>query len=245
MLNVIYTEFVKLKKSFMLFIILSGAAFLPIFMFVGSLSDSFGKSEHEIQWKAYVTMPQMAMFLLLSLVLFSVVTAYIFSREFTDRTASVLYSYPVSRVSIFFGKLLSVYVIIIVFYTVHFLLVFAGGILLKGELPPLTFYINHLVVNFYSMLLQLLLVPAYVLMANISRNVIVPIAITSLGAVSNMLIVNSDYFQYSPFVVPTIPLLKMMGQQVDFNVVAIIAAVTFMGGLIGSIWHFVKADFSC
>jgi len=60
-------------------------------------------------------------FQFLYIVFFSLIASYIFSREFTDKTANTLFVYPSSRIKIFIGKLLTLYIMITFMYFIQFI----------------------------------------------------------------------------------------------------------------------------
>lgn len=219
-------------------IIAAGCAFLPMLMFFGYIVD-----QRDIKWSSYVQTTEMAMHLLLSIVLFSVITAYIFTREYSDKTAGILYAYPISRFSIFIGKLIVVYLIILFVYAVHFLLTIGGASIVRQELPSPDFFVAHLKVHVISALLQFMLIPLIIFIANLSKAVLIPIVYSSLGAVSNIIFMQSDYYKYSPFMLPGMPVMQVMGETVDIQVMLIIGSIIFLLGISGNIYHYITADF--
>lgn len=219
-------------------IIAAGCAFLPMLMFFGYVVDQ----RRTINWNSYVRTTEMVLFFLLSIVLFSVITAYVFTREYSDKTAGMLYAYPISRFSIFTGKLIVVCLVILFVYIIHFLLTIGGGAIVCKELPSQDFFITHLKVNVLSALVQFLLIPFVIFIANMSKAVLIPIVYSALGAVSNIIIMQSEYYKYSPFMLPGMPLMQIMEETVDVKTMLIIGTIIFLLGMAGNIYHYKTAD---
>ena len=248
MLNILYSEFLKLKRSFFLLLILAGGAFLPLLMLAGHIN-----SDIDTRWASYAGNIEAFMFLLGGVVLFSLATSYIFSREFTDKTAAALYTYPVNRIKILICKLLVIFSIILAVYILQFILTFCGGLLLKHE--PLTkeILLYHMKIHLCSMVLQFALIPAVVLIASISKNIIPSIIYGVMAGLSNMFLMESDKYIYSPFMFPVLPLLQLKGAKADATVASamnfnlqtssVLYAVAFFTiGLIGCIVYTSKTD---
>jgi len=248
MLNILYSEFLKLKRSFFLLLILAGGAFVPLIMFAGHLAGNI-----DTEWDKYAGNVEAMMFLIGSVVLFSLATSYVFSREFTDKTAAALYTYPVNRIKILICKLLVIFSIIMAVYILQFVLIFCGGLLLNHE--PLTkkILLYHMKIHLCSMVLQFALIPMVVLIASISKNIIPSIIYGVIAGLSNMFLMNSDKYIYSPFMFPVLPLLQVKGMKANATVAnamnfhlqasSILYAVAFFTiGLIGCIIYTSKTD---
>ncbi len=219
-------------------IIAAGSAFLPALMFMGYAVDP----GRDIKWGSYVRTTEMVLFFLLSIVMFSVITAYVYIREYSDKTAGMLYAYPTSKWSVFLGKLTVVYLIILFVYGMNYLLTMGSGYIVCRGLPEPGFFADHARISLYSATLQFLLMPVVVLIANLSRTVLIPIVYSSLGAVSNIIVMQSDHFKYSLFMIPGMPLIQYMGEAVDAKTMLFIGTAAFVLGITGNVFYYIKAD---
>lgn len=245
MINTLYSEILKLKKSFFLLIILVGGLALPGLLFLGWAVQSQGV----VIWNEYTYHSEFMMILVLSPVLFSLISSYVFSREFTDKTANILYCYPISRTKIFVCKLLIIYLIITVVYIIHFLGLFGGGLILKHELLTKEILLIHFKISLYSMILQFSLVPIVIFIASLSRNILVPVIYGILLVVSNFLLVASGKFKYSPFMMPGMPLINYNTKSnVDHYFLKsntiIMAVIVFVISFIACIIYYKNTDIS-
>lgn len=244
MINTLYSEILKLKRSFFLLIILVGGLALPGLLFLG-----IGYQGKVIKWNDYTGNSEIMMFMILTPILFSLISSYVFSREITDKTANILYCYPISRIKIFVCKLLVIFMIITIVYIIHFLGLFGGGLILKHELLTKEILLIHFKISLYSMILQFSLVPIVIFIASLSRNILVPIMYGILVCVNNVFLLASGKFKYSPFMMPTIPLLNYSAKNncehyfLKSNTI-IMAVIVFVISFIACIIYYKNTDIS-
>ncbi|WP_406542133.1 ABC transporter permease [Clostridium ljungdahlii] len=122
MFNIVYSEFLKLKKSYLVIITLIAAIFVPILECIQALSNNYRGSSETLRntlFMNYRVNIEVICFQFLYIVFFSLIASYVFSREFTDKTANTLFIYPSSRIKIFIGKLITVYIIIAFAYFIQ------------------------------------------------------------------------------------------------------------------------------
>ena len=114
MLNIIYCELLKLKKSYIIPVAVIGGMFMSILFELTSLVFKENMQTFE-QYSSNLEIPNIVV---LYTILFSLIAGFVFSREFTDRTSSVIYTYPISRIKIFIGKLITIDMLISLVYLV-------------------------------------------------------------------------------------------------------------------------------
>jgi bacitracin transport system permease protein len=248
----VYSEFLKLKKSYLFTIAVLASAFVPTIAFVVSISNDYSGITNTLRYtlvKNYRANIEINCFEFLYTVLFSLIAGYIFSREFTDKTDNIIYSYPISRTKIFIGKLLTLYIIISFIYIVQFLAMYLSLCIAWRELPSKYFIITDMKVNLYSMLLEFLLMPIPILIGNITKNIIFPVIYGMLGAISCMgvmaagLSYSAIYMQFSPLMLPIIPMYYFhAGDPIDFVLTTTSAVLTFSIFTFLSIYHYNKMD---
>ncbi|BCZ49232.1 ABC transporter permease [Clostridium gelidum] len=254
MFNIIYSEFIKLRKSFIFIIALIGGVLMPGVQFVGAIG-TVAEHYNEIQQvsiepflKSYIGNIEVMSFQFTYIIIFSLIAAYIFSREFTDKTSNILYTYPISKIKIFIGKFITIYILILFVYIIQFITTYLSLYIAWGELPSAEFISNDMKVNLYSVLLQFLLIPIPVLIANITKNIIFPIVYGVLGAVIEMLLMGitikgSIYGQFCPLLLPSLPFYHYhMGDPIDFVITSGSAVITFGVFMFLCIYHCSNAD---
>lgn len=252
MFNIIYSEFLKLKKSYLFTTAVIASVFLPSIAFIVSLSNDYSDITSVLKYtfiKDYRANIEVNCFCFLHTVLFSLIAGYIFSREFADKTDNVIYTYPISRTKIFIGKLITLYIIISFIYVVQFLAMYLSLCIAWHEFPSNNFIITDMKVNVYSLLMQFILMPIPILIANITKNIIFPVVYGVLGALSCMCAIavgsmySAIYMQFSPLMLPVIPMYYFhAGDPIDFVLISISAVFTFGIFMFLSVYHFNKME---
>lgn len=135
MFNVLYTEFLKFRRSRILWL-------LPLSVIVTSVLEyssilyqqSVRPSRVGWNWLMFNNFEYMTLFA--SPILFSLLTSYLFTKDVQDKTMSVLFTYSISRTQFLLGKCLLMVPLIAVILTAQFLCTLGIGVL--TDLPQLT-----------------------------------------------------------------------------------------------------------
>ncbi|OAA86031.1 ABC transporter permease [Clostridium ljungdahlii] len=247
MFNIVYSEFLKLKKSYLIIITLIAAVFVPIFECIQSLSNNYSGSSETLRntlFMNYRVNIEVICFQFLYIIFFSLIASYIFSREFTDKTANILYAYPASRIKIFIGKLLTVYIIIVLAYFVQFIAVYLTLYISWGKLLLPYLIAKDIKVNIYSMLFQFLLMPIPILIGNLTKNIIFPVIYGILGAISSTFIMLTGiYMQMDPLMLPALPIYYFYkGDPIDYVLVISSTVLTFGVFMFLCVYHYINVD---
>ena len=247
MINIIYSEFVKLKKSYILIVALFSGCFISGTIFITNMLRQRNElvSLTERVEGSIVDIDRMSALFIYNII-FSLIAAYIFSREYTDKTANTLYAYPAGRMKIFFGKFITTCALIVFVYLIQVLTTYLSLYIEWGVLPSAKFISADIKVNICSILLQFLLMPIPILIANITRNIIVPIVYGLLGDVMVGLLLGAGANIYSQFCPLTLPILPFYhyhkGDPIDIVIVSGSAIITFSVFMLLCIYHYSKVD---
>lgn len=241
MLNIIYCELLKLKKSYIIHLAVISGMFMLILMDLVSLISK----EKFQSFKHYSSTIEMLNILLLYTILFSLITGHIFSREFTDKTASVIYACSVSRIKIFIGKLITIYMLISLVYIVRIISIYLSYYILMNTLPESTFIVNHIEYNVYSLIFEFLLVPIPILITNMSKNLIFPVVYGIVGTIITIITSGSrsSFAKYVPFLAPYESIMKIYNPNlVDLSYSVISGIVCFIVSMIICLYQYNKDD---
>ena len=104
MYNVVSGEFLKLKRSKMFLICILGSFTAPIMVFIGLIKSRLENPAMIITYGDLLDETNMYVVLLFGLVVYVVIAAYLFSREYTEHTLKSVISAPVSRSKYVTGK---------------------------------------------------------------------------------------------------------------------------------------------
>lgn len=251
MFNIIYSEFLKLKKSYVLAIAFIGGVLLPGIEFASTIGQDFSDlSQVQIQdfIKSQMINIEMLSFQFLFIIIFSLIVGHVFTREFTDKTANILYTYPISRIKIFAGKFATVGILILFTYLIQFLLSYLSVYIVFGLFPSTEYISNDIKVNVYSALLQLIVIPIPMFIAHITKNIIFPIIYGTLGGVIGLgsivvLTRGSVYGQFCPLVLPALPFYHYhIGDPIDYIAAGGSVAITFCIVMFLCIYYNCNAD---
>lgn len=249
-LNIIYSEFLKLKKSFILVIVLISGILMPGILFIVSISDNLYKSVPATERVRFVEnniidIERMSA-LFVYIIIFSLIAAFVFSREYTDKTVSIVYSYPFSRGKIFLGKFIIIYALIALVYIIQAIAAYLSSYIVWGTLPTAKFITADIKVNIYSMLLQFLIIPIPVLIGNITKGIIFPIVYGIFGDVISGIFLAEGakiYSQFCPLSLPALPFYHYhMGDPIDLVITTGSGVISFCLFMFFCIYQHRNAD---
>lgn len=241
MLNSIYSEFFKLKRTYILPVIFISSIFMSAVMFLARIvtktNMSFEKYAYNIEQSNYI---------ILFIVLFSIISSYVFSREFLDKTADTLYGYSSSRVKIFMSKLIVTDILIFLTYFIELVSIIISYYFLNASFPETKILINELKINGLSMFFQFLIIPIPVLISVLSRNVIIPMTYGILGFILSFVFGtngNFDYVNYIPIISPWLSVEYLnSGSFDDIKSIMIYSILCFIFFMSISIYNFCRRD---
>jgi ABC-type transport system involved in multi-copper enzyme maturation permease subunit len=203
MIEMIRCEWLKFRTSQLLyFVLFAGIAFPLVNIFFWSRDDVY----HET-WAEIHSTIDFQMFFFSGVLLFSVIAASVYVKEFTDRTLNTLMTYPLSRRQVYMGKFLFLILLTASVYVLKTVTTFIFGGRLVDEAFAWPYLLDQLQVDAISLVFQIVLLPLYTLLVSIFKNAIVPVVFGLFGAVGNILVFNLDFpLQFYPFFGPLLPL---------------------------------------
>lgn len=244
MINIIYSEFLKLKKSYLSIWVLLAGVFIPGMMMVAGITDYGYDITNKNVCLNTITNINVFQLQFLDTIVFSLVSGYIFSREYTNRTANSLYSYPVSRFKIVSGKFITILGLIMVVYIINFISIFAVSLILfNGSFIGEIMY-TQLKMTIVSFGIQIILVPIPALLGCMTKNIIFPTIYGVVGAVISMFMsLNAVYIQLCPFLLPSVPFYYFYrGDPIDYIAVVLSGGGTFILTSVLLIFYLRKCD---
>lgn len=225
MINVIYSEFLKLKKSSYMLLILASALTMPIIMNIAILIVQ----DKNRTFDSYVYNIEQISCLLIYGIVFCIISGYVFSREYSHKTASTLYSYPCSRIKIFIGKLFVIYATICLIYLIQCIAVYIGYYKLFGFIERAAL-INDIKANLCSLLCQMMIIPIPILLANTKKNIIIPVAYGIVQLCVSAFLGDStwNYKEYFPILSPYLIFRSFyVNDEININHIIISAFICF------------------
>jgi len=202
LVNLLYAELLKLKRAKMLLVSLIGAASAPLMVFIGYLNLRAKKPQEPIYFQEAFGETNLYLTMLLGTMLYGVITAYLFQREYAEDTLKHMLTIPISRLRLLLSKLLLLFLwitLLTLFCWLSILLLgtIAGydGLSLKVMYHALKQYVAG------GWLMFLLTAPT-MLVTLWFKNYVPTIIFTAALTMGNVAIINNEYVVLYPWSVP-------------------------------------------
>ncbi|WP_442600580.1 ABC transporter permease [Paenibacillus sp. KN14-4R] len=109
MVNLLYCEILKLKRSKMFLISILGSIVAPLMCFVGSIKAKLDDPGKIITYDNMFSETNLYTLLVFGIVVYGVIVAYLFCREYTEKTLKSMLTIPVSKVKFMLGKFIMLF----------------------------------------------------------------------------------------------------------------------------------------
>ncbi|MEK3854003.1 ABC transporter permease [Cytobacillus sp. FSL H8-0458] len=194
MVNLLYTEFLKLKRSKMQLISTVGASVVPLMVVIASyIQMKTEKPSPIIEFHELFSNANLYTILVVGVPLYGVVAAYIFNREYMDDTLKNLLTIPVSRVNLILSKLLLLFMWILFLTLVSWGLTLILGVLLQFQGLSKSLISESFLQFLLGGILLFALSTPIVLITVVLKNYVPTIIFTILVTLINIMTANSEH----------------------------------------------------
>ncbi|MBQ6813862.1 MAG: ABC transporter permease [Methanobrevibacter sp.] len=238
MLTFIQMEFLKLKRSRIFLLSLAMAVLPALLMYIATFA--FGEAQ---SFDALFTNVNMYMSILFAVLIFAIIMAYLFGREYNEHTLKAILTVPISRGRFLISKYMMFLIWILILTVVTSL-----STVLFGFAAGLTGFTLKLFIDSFAQLL----LSNVLLFLTFSPFVFISLFVTNMvpamiGGASltlvNLLVYGQDW---APFVPWVCPYLIASGEIAEYNLSLMIPYVlilaTFLIGIAVSYLYFTKKD---
>ncbi|KKO55378.1 ABC transporter permease [Paenibacillus sp. DMB20] len=242
MVDLVYTELLKLRRAKMFMVSLIGAAAAPFMIFIGYLGYKAKNPGKSVMFSEVWSQTNLYATLLIGTLLYGVITAYLFNREYTEDTLKNLLTIPVSRTGLIVSKLVLLFFWIMILTFTSWGLIFILGLLAQYEGLSAGVILQSLKEFFIGGSLLFLLSTPTMFVTILFKNYVPTIIFTAVITMGNVGIANREYKAVFPWsaahviaengFVPAYP--------PHYSYVAILAASVI--GLAATIVYFKKTD---
>lgn len=243
MVDLVYTELLKLKRSKMFLISIIGAAVAPFMVVVASYIHMKTKQPTPfIQFDELFDNTSLYTVLIIGVPLYGVVTAYLFNREYMEDTLKNLLTIPVPRTSLIMSKLLLLFMWMMMLTSVAWGLTLILGMLGRFEGLSTSLVLGSLKQFSIGGGLLFILSTPMILVTLVAKNYVPTIIFTIVITLINVMTANSEHRGLFPWaaagdianhtLLPTYP--------AEYSYVSI--AATSVIGFIATLIYFKKAD---
>ena len=199
MAKLIHTELLKLKRSNMFLVSIIGAAVAPFMCFVAYIMERNKRPDIPIKFDKFFSDTNLYVVLLIGVLLYGVITSYLFNREYVENTLKNLLTIPVSRGSLIVSKLILLLVWIMTLTLVSWVLTLILGIIGGFEdlstLVLIKYFKEYLIGGGLLFLLTTPVIFVTIIFKDYVPTIVFTIAITMV----NVLISNSEYSALYPW----------------------------------------------
>lgn len=199
--TVINTEFIKLKKCKVLWCIPLCSLCPDILIF---LMYAVNKKYPMVIWKDYFTLIEMMINLLIGIGLFSILAGFIFSREYQENTVNSMFTYPISRMQFFVGKLIVMFILIFITLISSFIVSVFLGLIIKHEPLTLSILLYYAKTYIFMAIMHFALIPILAFLSIYNKSIIPPIIVGVSAIALNLIVINTKFNTLFPWSIPTI-----------------------------------------
>lgn len=239
MFNFIQSEFYKLKRSKLIFVVLLGLFAPGLLMFTGLVLGNVGPQTMDY-FLSSINLYGLMMF---NAIVFVLLASYLIVMEYNDHTLKSVLTIPISKTNFVLGKFVVFIMLVVLFTVINFVFMVIlgciGGTTDINLDVILKYFVQFLAGN---LLLGLSLTP-FIFLSFLFKNV-VPIVIGGVFvSLSNMFISESTYSPLSPFNSPFLIATNTLSQYSYGTVTPfLIIIATAVVGLLLSLIYFNKTD---
>lgn len=243
MVSLLYCELLKLKRSKIFFISILGSMVAPIMVFVGLIKGKVENPGMIITYADMLDQTNLYVLMLFGVIVYGVIAAYIFSREYTENTLKCILPIPISRTSFIIGKFLILFLwmilLTIIAWTCTLVLSFLG----RSSAFHIALIIESLKQYCIGASLLFLTLSPVVFITLWLKNLVTPIIMMATVALGNVALFNEDLAVLFPW---SSPYLIVSGRIVRYkysvDCALLSIAITFFIGFFLSILYFKKQD---
>ena len=235
MLNLITCELLKLKHSKMVLLSVLGVLATPCMMLAGALQMHFEYPDKIFTLADIYDNSLVYAMLLINFIVYVTVTAYLFSREYSENTLKMLLPIPVSRTAFIVGKFLVLFLWIMLLTIVTW-----AGILALFSLYHVIFGMHSFSLNVAGLwLLKFLLgnilmfftLSPFAFIAQKTKGLVVPMIASAVVVMSSAALSNQDMGALFPWTATYFLMdgrLESIGYPIPLSI-AIIFAISVVG----------------
>ena len=238
MLTFIQMEFLKLKRSKIFLLSILMAALPSILMFIATFAfdetQSFG---------ALFSTVNMYMSALFAILLFSIMIAYLFGREYNEHTLKTMLTIPVSRGKFLISKYIMFLIWVLILAVVTSLSTLAFGFIAGLTGFTVQLFINSFAELLFANVLLFLTFSPFVFLSLFITNMVPAMVGGATLTLVNLLVNGQSWAPYVPW---ECPYLISSGEIADYGVSMMmpygVILVTFAVGIVISYIYFTKKD---
>jgi bacitracin transport system permease protein len=227
----------------MFFISILGAMVAPTMVFAGLIKARITEPEKVITYWDMLGQTNLYMLLLFGIIVYGVITAYLFSREYTENTLKSILTVPISKEAFLIAKFLMLFVWMMILTMVAW--VSTLGLSIVGNVAEFsgTVIMQSLKEYFLGALLLYFTMSPFVFITLWHKNLVSPIISVATVVLGNVALANEDLAVFFPWSSPYLIAsgdIKKLSYSIEAALVIIF--VVFFIGIVASFVYFKRQD---
>ncbi|WP_286674828.1 MULTISPECIES: ABC transporter permease [unclassified Clostridium] len=247
MLNLIYCELLKLRRSNMLLLSVLGVLSTPCMMLIEALQTHFKHPELVFTLADIYSDSLLYIMLLTNMMIYVAITAYLFSREYTENSLKTVLPIPVSRTAFVLGKfcVLFLWIVMLTLVTWAGILVLLGLYHIFIGMDGYDFIVaSEWLLNFLmSSVLMFLTISPFAFIAEKTKGLVAPVVASAVAVMGSAALCNQDFGALYPWSA-TFFLLKGKIESTGYPILLSVGIIVFVSaiGFLATVHHFKKED---
>lgn len=245
MADMIYCEFLKLKRSKVCMAAVLGTFATPLLAVTNSIRSHFTYGGAVSLFAVYDT-AFMFLMLLFGPLIFSIIASYLFSREYTEKTLKTIFVVPISKKKFVSGKFITLFICTLILMLISWAEIFVlGGICEivwgtgKIDFSAAVYFLIKIIQG--AVLLYFTITP-FAFLAMYARGFIIPMIAAAIIALGNVVLSGSSIAGFVPWSASYLIVRRINQSACPAFVSMIIILVLFLLSYICSILLFEKED---
>lgn len=243
MLNLLYCEFLKLKRSKMFFISALGALVAPVMVFAGLIKAKITEPDKVITYWDMLEQTNLYVLLLFGVIVYGVIAAHLLSREFAEKTMKSILTVPVSKEAFLTAKFLMLFVWMILLTAVAWGSTLILSVVGNAAAFSVDVITQSLKEYFLGVLLLYFTMSPFVFITLWLKNLVTPMIVAAAVVLCNVALANEDLAVLFPW---SSPYLIASGDIAKFHypteTALMIICLVFLLGVSASFVYFKKQD---
>jgi len=247
LLNLLYCELLKLKRSKILLISFLGALVAPTLMFVQGVKTHYSEPEFVISMEHFYENSTLYSMLMFGLIVYVVIGAYLFSREYTENTLKTIITVPVSKLSFITGKFIVFFILVIVLSIISWISIYGLSAIFKAmfglegfSIAIATKYFGRAIIG--GMIMFVTMSP-FAFLSLWTKGFVVPVISAASVAMVNVMLSNSDLGALFPWTASYLLISDGLTQTgYPYSLAISLIAVVSVFGFVVSVVYFQRED---
>lgn len=199
MVSLLQCEFLKLKRSKMSIISILGAMVTPFMILVEIIKERSSNPNAVITFEGIFGQMNLYMILLFGLMVYTVFASYLFSREYTENTLKTILTIPLSKVSFFLSKFLTLFIWCIALSVLSWIFSLIVGWSFGASAFSAEVVIKSLNENIIGTCLLLLVLTPFIFVSIWTKGIVIPVIMAAATLMFNAALSNENLAALFPW----------------------------------------------